>query len=84
LAGRAHSRPPDLHLTPAERDLTRDRPRAGGGALGLVRVSRPADRRSIRFEHRVQNFQTRRHGKLHQLSTGIDEEIDEGQMALEG
>ncbi len=47
-------------------------------------VRRPADRCAIRFEHRLEHFQAGRGGELHQLGTGIDEEIDEGQMALEG
>jgi hypothetical protein len=45
-------------------------------------VPRPAHRRPIRFEHRVEDAQTRRHGELHQLRTRIDEQIDERQMAL--
>jgi hypothetical protein len=49
-----------------------------------VRVPRAADRRSIRFEHRVEDFQTGCDGEFHQLGTRIDEEIHEGQMALQG
>ena len=47
-----------------------------------MRVARAADRRAIRFEHRVEDFQTGRDGELHSLGTRIDEEIDEGQVAL--
>jgi hypothetical protein len=49
-----------------------------------VRVPRTADRRAIRFEHRVQDSQTGRDGEFHQLGTRIDEKIDERQMALQG
>jgi hypothetical protein len=49
-----------------------------------VLVPRPADRRAIRFEHCLENFQAGRYGKLHELGTCIDEQIDERQMALGG
>ena len=48
-----------------------------------MRVPWPADRRPIGFEHRREDFQTGRDGELHQLGPGVDEEIDEGEMALE-
>jgi hypothetical protein len=47
----------DLHFSSAEDDLTRDRPGSGRDARGVVRVPRAADRRSIRFKHRLETFQ---------------------------
>ena len=41
-----------------------------------------ANGRPILLQHRVEHLESGRHGELHQLGTGIDEEIDEGQMAL--
>jgi hypothetical protein len=47
-------------------------------------VPRPAERGPIGFEHRRQDLQVRRDGQLHQLGSRIDEQIDEGQVALRG
>jgi hypothetical protein len=49
-----------------------------------VLVPQPADRRSICFEHRVAEFQKRYDGKLHQLHSCVDEQMDEGRMVLSG
>jgi hypothetical protein len=45
-------------------------------------VPRAADRRSIGLEHRGEYLETGCDGELHQLGPGIDEQIDEWQMAL--
>jgi hypothetical protein len=82
-AGGANPRPANLHLPSTEDDLAGDRPGAGRCALVFVRIPWPADCRPIGFEHRRQDSQTGRDGELHQLGPRIDEEIDEGQMALE-
>ena len=46
------------------------------------RAALAADRRPIVFEHRLEDLQARGDGEVHQLGAGIDEDIDEWQMAL--
>jgi hypothetical protein len=72
----------DLDFPTAEDDLTRDRPGARRRTLDLMLIPRPADRRPIVFEHRVEHLQAGGDGELHQLGPRIDEEIDERQVAL--
>ena len=47
-------------------------------------VPRAAEGRPIRFQHRAEDLQARGNGQFHQLGSGIDQEIDEGQVALGG
>ncbi len=47
-----------------------------------MRIARTADRGPIFFEHRRENPQAGGDGEFHELGAGIDQEIDEGQMAL--
>jgi hypothetical protein len=82
LALRPDAGPANLHFAPAEDDFTRDRPSARGRTLRLMLVPRAAEGCPIRFEHRAEDLQARGDGEVHQLGSCIDEEIDEGQMAL--
>ena len=84
VAIRSDTWPANLHLASAQDHLTGDPPRARRRTLGLVLVPRAAEGRPIRFEHRGEDLQARRDGQFHQLGSGIDEEIDEGQVALGG
>jgi hypothetical protein len=80
----AHARATHRDFSTAEDDLARCGASSSGLALGLMLVARTADRRPIVFEHRGKDFQTGRDGELHQLCAGIDQEINERQMALVG
>jgi hypothetical protein len=84
VAIRPDAGPANLHLASAQDDLTRDPPRARRRTLGLMLIPRAAEGRPIRFEHRGEDLQARRDGQFHQLGSRIDEEIDEGQVALCG
>ena len=81
-AVRPHARPTQGHLPTTEHDLARDGTGARGRTLHLMLIALAADRRPIIFEHRLTDSQARGDGEFHQLGARIDEEIDEGQMAL--
>ncbi len=78
LAVGTHARPTKRHLAAPEHDLARDGAGSRGLSLHLMLIASPTDRRPIRFEHRFKDPQARGNSEVHQLGTGIDEEIDEG------
>jgi len=74
-----HPRAPYRHFPAPEHDLAVDGPRSRGAPLSDVRVPRPAVRRPVLFQHRVQHFQAGPNRELEQLAPRIDQDIDQRQ-----
>ena len=77
----AHARPAHGHLPAAQHHLAADGAGARGTPLGDMRIARPAEGDPILFQHRFQHLQARTNRELEQLAPGIDQQIDQRQMA---
>jgi len=71
----------DGDLPPAEHHLAGHGAPADGLAVGEMGIPRPTHRGPIVFEHRVQHLQPGPDRELEQLTAGIHQEVDQGQMA---
>ncbi len=76
-----YSRPTHRDLPTAQHHFTGHRAGARRLAIRLMLVAGPADGRAIVFQHLLKHLEPRGDRELHQLRSGVDEQIYEGQVA---